>query len=140
TLSGSWTGQPALRQRFNQNGMLWANKVVSGSLTARLEGLPQNISSLLIDSNGTPLAQIIPASSVVNSTFQEIQGFGQLPVTSNPDVPPAAYIDYKILLPVDIDIYITSIQLVEGELQLNYGYQQDTIERQVDHTFHYYKD
>lgn len=139
TLTGTWTGVPFLRQRFNQNGMLWANKYVSSSITARTEGASVDIAARIDDSLGNPLATVLDTVQVDNN-FEEYTGVGLLPDTVNTDVPPDAYIDYKLLLPTTCDIYVTSFQLIASEIQLAFAYEQDTIERQVDHTFHYYRE
>jgi hypothetical protein len=139
TLTGWNANSTFLRQRFQQNGMLWANKIVSSTLTARVEGSAIAVSANLIDSNGTTLAEVLDVPSI-NGSFNEFTGYGDLPATSNPDVPPAAYIDYKLGLPNNIDIYVTSIQLVVQELPIEPSFEQDSIDRQIDHTFHYYKD
>ena len=137
SLSGNWSGNPILRQRFDQNGILWSNKWVSCSITARLEtALPQQLSARLVDSQGQPLIQVL--SSVINSSFNEYKGHGLVPDSTNTDIPPNAWVDLQILLPADVDIYLTSIQLIESDVPLEYSYEQNTIERQVDHTFHYY--
>lgn len=137
TLSG-WSSV-FLRQRFQQNGMLWANKFVSSTVTAQVgpSDLPQNISAILIDSNGAT-TQVLKLSPV-NGEWNELTGYGELGDTTNPNLPPAAYIDYKLALPSNIHIYLTSFQLVVQELPLEPGFEQDSIERQIDHTFHYYK-
>lgn len=137
TLSGTWTGTPYLSQRFDQNGMLWANKYVSNSVTARIEGAPQSISGVIYDSNGT-LLQTVLASVAIDDTFVEYDGYGLLPATTNTDLPPAAWIEYRLLLPTSVDIYVTSFQLKASALPIAFSYEQDTIERQVDYTFHYY--
>lgn len=143
TLSGWDDDGVFLRQRFQQNGMLWTNndpptKFVSSAITARLEGEPQSITANIVDSNNTPLGQVLTA--VINEEWNEFTGHDDLIETTNPDIPPAAYIDYKLALPSDIDIYVTSIQLVIQETEAEPGFEQDSIERQIDHTFHYYKD
>lgn len=125
-----------LRQRFQQNGMLWANKIVSSTITARLEGAPQSISANLIDSNSSTLAQVLPLT-VVNEAWNEFTGYGELPATTNPNTPPAAYIEYRLSLPSNSDIYLSSIQLVVQELPIQPSFEQDSIERQIDHTYHY---
>lgn len=138
TLSGSWT-DPYLSQRFNQNGMLWANKTVSSSVTARIEGAPQNISATLYDSNAELLAQVLfPVA--LNDSFNEYTGYGTLSDSTNPDLPPAAWVEYRLALPTSVDIYLTSIQLVASNLPTTIAYNQDSIERQQDYTFHYYRD
>jgi hypothetical protein len=135
TLSGGWTSS-FLRQRFQQNGMLWANKYVSSSITARITGASQMIKETLVDSEGNPLALL--AMPLLTNDFVEYTGFALLPPTVNTDVPPAAYIDFQIILPPVSDIFLTSVQLVASNTAAAFAYEQDTIDRQIDHTFHYY--
>lgn len=143
TLSGTWTGTPYLSQRFNQNGMLWSTftepRYVSSSVTARIQGAPQNISAQLYDSMGTPLTTVL-ASIPVTDTFNEYVDHGLMPATTNTDTPPTAWIEYRLFLPTTVDIYLTSFQLVTSNSINNFQYIQDTIERQQDYTFHYYRD
>jgi microcystin-dependent protein len=135
TLTGWTTDSVFLRQRFQQNGMLWANKIVSSTITARVEGAPRTLSASLIDSNNSTLANVLTVPSV-NSSWNEFTGYGELPATTNPDVPPAAYIDYKLAIPNNIDIYVTSFQLVVQDLPIEPSFEQDSIDRQIDHTYH----
>lgn len=127
-----------LRQRFQQNGMLWANKTVSTAITTRVGGTFQSISASLVPSVGTPTL-ILSVPTVVGS-FDEYTGHGTLPDTTNTDVPPDAYVDYKLALPSNTDIYVTSIQLIvqDADNLSEPGFEQDSIERQEDHTFHYF--
>lgn len=142
TLSGSWTGSPYLSQRF-ENGMLWStvdfSRYVSNSVTARIEGAIQNIEAEMYDSMGAALTTVL-ASTPVNDTFNEYVGYGLMPETTNTDLPPDAWVEYRLFLPTTVDIYLTSIQLVSSNLSDNFQYIQDTIERQQDYTFHYYRD
>lgn len=134
TLNG-WTNDSViLRQRFQQNGMLWANKIVSSAITARLEGAPQSITATLFDSNSALLGTVL-APTPVNEGWNEFTGYAELPATSNPNTPPAAYIDYRLSLPSNIDIYLSSIQLVVQDLPLEPSFEQDSINRQIDHTY-----
>lgn len=137
-LSGWVQNGIILRQRFQQNGMLWANKTVSGSITARINGAPQGINSQLIDSNSVLLGSVLTIPAV-NSAWNEYTGHAELPATQNNTLPPAAYIEYRIFLPNNVDINLSSIQLVVQDLPLEPKFEQDSIERQIDHTFHYYK-
>jgi hypothetical protein len=136
--SGSWSSV-ILRQRFEQNGMLWANKTVANSVTARIEGAPQPITGNLVDSNGTTLAEVL-ASTDLSDNFEEYLGYGTLGDTTNPDLPPAAYIEYRLKLPNDGDVYLTSTQLAVHDTETVVPYTQDTIERQQDYTWHYYRE
>lgn len=131
-----------LRQRFQQNGMLWANKTVSSAVTARVQGSFQSLSATLVDSNNSTLAQVLNAPTVID-TFVEYTGpNGDLPESTNPDLPPVAYIDYKLMLPSNTDIYLTSFQLIvqDNDNLSEPSFEQESIDRQIDHTFHYYKD
>lgn len=138
TLTGWGLDGVYLRQRFEQNGMLWANKFVSSTLTAKLNGVNQPIKAVLVDSNDTILGQVLTVP-VVNQDWNEFTGHDELTATTNPDTPPAAYIDYRLVFPQNVDIYVTSIQLVVQENELEPDFEQDSINRQVDHTFNYYK-
>jgi microcystin-dependent protein len=134
TMNG-WTADSViLRQRLQQNGMLWADKIVSTTLTSRLNGSPQSVTATLVDSNSAVLATILPLTPI-NEGWNEYTGHAQLPDTTNPNTPPAAYIDYLLHLPSNIDIYITSIQLVVQELPFEPPFEQDSINRQIDHTY-----
>lgn len=139
TLTGWSLDGVFLRQRFEQNGMLWANKFVSSTLTAKLNGPPQSIRATLVDSNGTTLGQVLTVPAV-NQEWNEFTGYAELAATTNPDTPPAAYIDYRLIFPQNVDIYVTSIQLVVQEDELQPSFEQDSINRQIDHTFNYYND
>lgn len=134
TMNGWTTDSVILRQRFQQNGMLWANKIVSSAITTRIEGSPQSITANLVDSNNSVLGTVIPLTPV-NETWNQYTGYAQLPDTTNPDDPPAAYIDYLLHLPSNIDIYLTSFQVIVQDLPVRPSFEQDSIERQIDHTY-----
>lgn len=143
TLSGTWTGTPYLSQRFNQNGMLWSTfeqpRYVSNSITARIEGAIQNVSAQIYDSMGTVLTTVL-SSTPITDTYNEYDDHGLMPLTTNTDTPPDAWIEYRLFLPTTVDIFITSVQLVTSNSINDFQYIQDSIERQVDNTFHYYRD
>lgn len=134
TLSG-WTADSVmLRQRFDQNGMLWARKTVSTAITTRLEGLPQSIFADLRDSNGSILGTVLESTNI-NEEWNEFLGYAELPETTNPDTPPSAYVDYLLHLPSNIDIYVTSFQLIVQDLPVTPSFDQDSLQRQIDHTY-----
>lgn len=130
-----------LRQRFNQAGMLWSSSAsllyVTSSVTAKLgSGANASISARLIDSNGTDLAVVLSSSTVTQTytQFSDVSDF--MPQPSNTDTPPAAWVEYRLILPGSIDIAVTSFQAIPTAVQTKFDYEQDTIERQVDHTYH----
>ncbi len=131
-----------LRQRFQQNGMLWAEKVVSSAITAKIEStsVTANISATMRDSNNTLLGTVLN-NTVLTTAFDEYKGSATFPAPTDPTIPPAAYIDYLLNLNGNMDVYLTSIQLVAGDVPaFQPDFEQDSIQRQIDHTFHNYRD
>lgn len=127
-----------LSQRFYENGLNWQGKYVSTSLTAQMQGTPGQILVRLVASNGQPIAILM--NPLLNSTFTEYMSSATnpaIPMYTNLNVPPAAYIDYQIILPSG-NIYLTSAQLLVSASAGAFTYEQDTINRQQDNLFHYY--
>lgn len=137
SLSGAWTSNPVLRQRFQQNGMLWMGKTISTSITARMDGASKNIFARLDASNGQPLG--ILYNVTLTNNFVEYTNHTVIPTFINLDLPPDAYLDYKLFLPASGDFYLTSFQLVVAAGPVNIEYEQDTVDRQLDHLAHYYQ-
>lgn len=134
TLSG-WTADSVfLRQRFFQSGVLWANQIVSTAITARVQGLNVAITASLVDSQNATLGQLL--STTVDNVFNEYTDYAKLNPSTDTDIPPAAYIDYVLALPNNVDMYVTSIQLVVQDLPILPTFEQDSINRQIDHTYH----
>lgn len=139
-------GAASLRQRFQQNGMLWAStasvsKYVASSITAKINGIAQNINADLVDSMGQVLGPVLN-STVVSTNWTEYPDHLLMPVTTNTNVPPNAYIDYRLHFetPGNADLFVTSFQLVSSNVALNFSYIQDSVDRQLDHTFHLYRE
>lgn len=135
-LSAGWTNPPVLRQRFAENGMNWQDKTVATSITARIDGPSQNIIARIRASNGQPFPVLINAP--LTNAYTEFQGNALVPTFVNLNLPPNAYLDYQIILPQNGTSYITSVQVTESATATNVEYIQDTVNRQIDHTFHYY--
>lgn len=134
-LTGSWT-KAYLSQRFIQNGVLWANTFVSSSIMAMADLTsisPQQISTSLVDSQGnvTPLL----ASTSLTGTFNNYPDVVQLGNSIDTQLPPAAYIEYQLTLPNTCNLTISSIQLISSDTEVEFPYEQTTINRQIDHTY-----
>lgn len=136
-LSSGWSNPPILRQRFAENGMNWQDKTVATSITARIDGGSQNIIARMRASNGSPVGNVLINAPLTNA-FTEFPGNTLVPNFVNLDLPPNAYLDYEIILPQNGTSYITSVQVTESATATDVEYQQDSINRQIDHTFHYY--
>jgi hypothetical protein len=132
----SWSSV-ILRQRFAQNGMLWTQKTVSNAFTARVQGASVTLTSSLWDSNGTPLTPSPLISAALSSNLEQYTGYQFILETTNPNVPPAAYIDYRLNIPPNSDVFVTSFQIVVSDegVNLPFSYEQDTVNRQIDHTY-----
>ena len=135
--TGGWSAPPILSQRFYQNGQNWQNQYVSTSITGMIQGSGLPITARLIASNGQPLGQWNPFV-LTNNFTQYTDNFFVDPYI-NLNTPPATYIDYQLFLPVVGNVFLTSFQLVIASENQNFNYQQDTINRQFDHLFHYYE-
>lgn len=132
-LSGWTADSVVLRQRFEQSGVLWANKIVSTVITARVEGAFNTISTALYDSQNTPIATLL--NETLDNNFEEYPAHDQLLASTDTDTPPSAYIEYRMALPSNVDIYITSVQIVVQDLPVEPAFQQDSINRQIDHSY-----
>lgn len=136
-LNGGWTSLPVLRQRFYQNGMNWANKYLSTSFTGLISTGGAQVLIRLEASNGATLAVL--STSFLTTSFAQYNNFAFIAPYVNNDIPPDAYLDYSVYLPTTGNIFLTSFQLIASDTMGNIDYEQDTINRQIDHTFHYYK-
>ncbi len=133
-LSGSWTNA-YLSQRFERNGVLWSNTFISSSITALSGNAPQTISAILVDSQGNTLTSVLE-STPLTATFNAYPGIGEIGDSINTDFPPGAYIEYQLQLPNNCNITLTSVQLISSDTEVAFPYEQTTIERQIDQTYH----
>jgi|SRR5579863_2031288 len=134
-LSGSWS-KAYLRQRFIQNGVLWANTWISSSITALSGNPPQSISATIVDSQNNTIADVLN-TTFLTSTFNEYLGVDFAPASVDTDLPPTAYIEYQLLFgnPSNVDVTLTSIQIISSDTQIEPAYEQTTINRQIDQTY-----
>lgn len=136
-----WT-TAILQQTFSGNGALWSNEFVSMSLLARTSNSVANQISLIYSPNapGTP---VTITSATLTSGFQIVQGVIALPESTNTTLNNAAYVNMQILLPPTAgSVDISNVQVMGQVELLPVDFAQtpeETIERQIDHLFNYYK-
>lgn len=142
--SSGWSSM-MLVQQFSQNGMLWTTNTtepsyVSCSITAESQGTLGVITAQLVDSHGTNLGIFDSINNLqLTNSWNEYKGIINMPPTTNPDFPPTAYVQFQLVFNTpNIDVFITSFQIVNSNLPLAFTYEEDTIERQQDYLFHYY--
>lgn len=122
-----------------QSGTLFTSsatttRFVTGSITARINNTPQVLSVILIDSFGVTLGNVL--SGTLSTNYEEIKGVAQLPISTNTNVPPDSYVEYRIILPQSGDVSLTSAQLIGTTANVALPYEQITVERQIDQTYH----
>lgn len=133
-LNGSWSNA-YLSQRFTQTGVLWSNTYISSSIMALSGDGAQSISATIVDSQANTVASVLP-TTLLTSEFVVYPSVSLAAASMDSDFPPGAYIEYQLLLPNNCDITLSSIQLISGDVNVEYPYQQTTIERQIDQTYH----
>lgn len=139
-----------LYQRFNHNGAIWQSNdaqvgFISMSVTAQAQGSNYDPLSLLyVDSNGSE--ETIVSGAITTGSYQVLDGTIELDYLNNPQSNSVAYVDMVIRLKPTGIIDITNVQVVGIAAPLGSdppatpAYKQETIERQQDHLFHYYRD
>jgi hypothetical protein len=131
-----------LRQRLYGSPDLWASGFLSASLIAKTySGTPTAITMNYADSTSpTVNIPIISGTIPEDGYYHVLTGTVEIPSSSNPGMFPSAYIDIDIVIPVGIEIAISSIMLVfTGTVPVDgIIYAQDSQERQIDQLYHYY--
>lgn len=136
-----WT-TAILYQRFSGNGAIWVNTFVSMSVLARSnDGIARALTLVYMPNTpGTPAT--IATGVLSTSAYEIIQGVIPLPESTNTTLSDEAYVDMQIVLPGTGDVQISNIQVMGQTELLPNDFAQtpvETIERQTDHLFHYYK-
>lgn len=132
-----------LRQRLYGSPNLWGSGWLSGSLMGRtFTGTDTDISMYYSQSNGSVsdkliLTGIFPASG----DYEPVSGQVFIPESASTQTYPDAYVDIEIDIPAGIQIEVSSIMLAStGQESVdNIAYEQESLNRQIDHLFHYYQ-
>jgi microcystin-dependent protein len=130
-----------LRQRLFGSPNLWGNGFISGSFVAKTySGTSVTLGMFYSQSNGTVTAQPIVSALLPSSgNYTQFSGSSQLiPISNSSDDFPNAYIDIYFVLPVSIEIDLTSIMAAyTGQTPINnIDYDQESKSRQIDHMYH----
>lgn len=129
-----------LIQRLNHNPDIWSPISVGvGGYVAGSFVLGDGTSATMtyVPSTGSP-TDILTAANATGG-YRGYNATVELPVSDNTDTATDGYIDIKITLSNTVASKITSIQLVGlNENVSGIAYQQEAVNRQLDHLFHYY--
>lgn len=127
-----------LVQRLNHNPDIWATGYIAASaMVESLDDTNHTITCEYAPSTGLPT--IIFSGTTGATGFTPLSATVPLDPGSNTDNGDNGYIDIIFALPVTGHIGITSIQVVGlNSNDDNVAYDQETVNRQEDHLFHYY--
>ncbi len=139
-----------LYQRFNHNGAIWSSNnaqdgFISMSVTTRAIGSSYDPLSLIYKSSDN-IEQIVATGPINTGSYQVLSGTIKLPLSVNSQSNLVGYVDAIIRLKGTGQIYVTNVQIVGQALPVGTEtpaspvYKQETIERGIDHLFHYYRD
>lgn len=136
-----------LVQRFDRNGALYFAGAIGICLNVRPYIDDYFVEVLYVPSDGTSPGPVI-SDFAPSGIFTVLQGATDLDPSDNPDEGDDAYIDFTIILQGTGKIDITNIQLIGQSVPLADDFdvlvdvplfKEQTVERGIDHLFHYYK-
>lgn len=130
-----WTSA-ILEQKFINNGAIWANGAVSTSLLALATNGSYPITINYVDSAGNSV--VIAEGEANTFGYSTIEGGTLLPASTNAQPSNIAYVNYEIVLPPSGNVTITNVQVFGQEFPIDFPFQQETVNRQIDHTFNVY--
>lgn len=131
-----------LRQRIYGSPNLFGSGYLSGFFVAKTFGSSATTLSMLYSqSSGTVVDETIVAGILpANGEYVERSGSMLIPASNSSDNFPDAYVDIDLVLPLNTNIEVTSVQVVAtGEQSVSaVPYDQESNYRQIDHLFHYF--
>lgn len=135
-----------LRQVFNHNPDIWSATSDGGGyisgimLIESLDGQAHTLEMQYVQSGGPSSPQTIVIGSTLTSGYQLLNETVLLNAGTNTDDADAGAIYIDIVLPNTGFYSITSIQVVGlNDDNAIVNFEQESINRQLDHLFHYYK-
>lgn len=135
--SGSFTSVK-LYQRFDEMPAIWANQYISVNFLGRSNDATREVSVVYTPSNGTPITVI--NDDLIEGFFRVIAGAVFVGASISTNDGTNGYVDLVFNLPNQGDYDITNIQALGTNQAIQLPYEQTTVERQKDYTFHYYRD
>lgn len=132
-----------LRQRIYGSPNLWGDGYLAASFVGRTyEGTSSIVTMYYSQSDGTVVdEELVAGTLTADGLYADYPGSALIPVSSSTEFFPDAYVDIELDIPLSQQIDITSIMLAfTGDVSVdNIDYDQESLDRQVDHLFHYYK-
>lgn len=134
-----------IQQTFEENGALW------GSSASDISGVALEISAFNSAGTSPPLTGIITYTgtdaptpttiftvAAINSAPNSYGGAAALPISTNTSLPVSAATAVSFSWTSNNTVVVTSVQLIgqQGTDIAEVAYQQETLERQIDHFYH----
>ena len=146
-ISGGKITKIVLRQVLENNPDIWSstlggeNGYISGiMLVNSFDGTSHNIEMQYNQSSGSLVPQVITAGNTGAAGYKLLNNTVLLNTGTNTDASDVGSIYIDILLPNNGFFGITSIQVVGlNNNNTTVQYEQETVNRQKDHLFHYYQ-
>ena len=130
-----------LRQRLYGSPNLWGDGYLSASFVAKTySGTNVTLGMYYSQSDGVVIDQLLTSGVLAASgSYAAHPGSVLIPVSTSSQNFPTSYVDIFFVLPLSIEIDITSIMVAcTGATPLtNILYDQETLSRQIDHLYHY---
>lgn len=132
-----------LRQRLYGSPNLWGSGYLSATFIAKTyAGTSSTISLLYSQSNGTVINQVLSTGTLTaDGLYRAYPGSALIPASTSTEFFPDAYIDIFFNLPLTTQIDVSSVMVAfTNDVSVdNILYDQESLDRQIDHLFHYYK-
>ncbi len=132
-----------LRQRIYGSPSLWSGGFVSTSFTAKTEsGTTPLLKMYYSQSAGTVVnIELNPDNNVLGPDYEVYESTVEIPESDSTQTFPGAYIDIFFDIPLSTIVDLTNIMLAfTGTISItDLAYNQDTMNRHIDHLFHYYQ-
>lgn len=130
-----------LRQRLYGSPNLWGRGYLSASFVAKSDsGTSPTLGLYYSQSDGTVTNQLL-CSGVLTGNYTAYPDSFFIPTSDSNQNFPNAYVDIFFILPLSIEIDITSVMVAStGDTLMNeIQYDQTTLDMQINDLFHYYK-
>jgi hypothetical protein len=133
--NNGWTSA-TLEQKFIDNGAIWASGGVTTTLTGISFGVNNAVQVNYVDSFN--VSQEILSGTLTTASYTVLNGAVMLSPSTNTNVSPNAFVNYELVLPPSGNVAITNIQMFGQDTPLPVSFQQETVNRQIDHSFNIY--
>ncbi len=133
-----------LRQRIFGAPALWSGGFVSTSFTAKTEsGTTPTLNMYYSQSAGSVVNILLDDQNtgILGPNYQVYENSVEIPASDSNQTYPGAYIDIYFDIPLNTIVDLTNVMLsYTGTVSImDLAYNQDTLNRHLDHLFHYYQ-